>query len=114
MHKRQLIVKVSSLEETLDRCADVWKRSMQGEKFETPIQILSFENTALMMKMLSPKRLELLQGLHALGKVSIRKLTQYLDRDYSNVHHDVKALCKAGLILEDKKTGKYYVPWDSI
>ena len=64
------------------------------------------------MKILSPKRLELLKTLHTLGTISIRQLAKELHRDYSNVHQDVKALNKVGVILESE--GKYYVPWETI
>lgn len=112
MTKKKLIVKVGSLEDSLNKFKSVWKRAEKGEKFSTPIEILSFENAPALMKMLSPKRLELLQVLHLLGLTSIRQLAKELDRDYSNVHQDVKALNKIGVILEED--GKYYAPWETI
>src|ERR1700733_249368 len=112
MTKKKLIVKVGSLEESLAKFKNVWERAEKGEKFSTPVEVLSFENASTLMKTLSPKRLELLQMLHALGTVSIRQLAKELHRDYSNVHQDVKALNQIGVILE--KDGKYYVPWETI
>lgn len=112
MTKKQLIVKVGSLEDSLEKFKNVWKRAEKGEKFSTPIEILSFESAPALMKALSPKRLELLQALHLLGMASIRQLAKELGRDYSNVHQDVKALNQIGVILE--KEGKYYVPWQTI
>lgn len=113
MSKRQVIVKVSSLEESLAKFKDIWARAERGEKLKTPIEIFSFEKATTLMKALSPKRLALLQLLHELGKVSIRQLAKQLDRDYSNVHEDVRVLTQIGMILKDKM-GKYYVPWDTI
>lgn len=113
MTKRQLTVKISTIEESLARFKNAWEQSENGVEFEEPVEILSFENTAALMKTLSPKRLELLKSLHVLGKSSIRKLAAYLERDYSNVHQDVKSLYQTGLILEDD-SGKYYAPWESI
>lgn len=112
MTKKQLIVKISSLEDSLANFKNVWERAEKNEKFAAPIEILSFENASTLMKALSPKRLELLKILHALGTVSIRQLAKELHRDYSNVHQDVKALNQIGVILESK--GKYYVPWETI
>ncbi|HSW68619.1 MAG TPA: HTH domain-containing protein [Gammaproteobacteria bacterium] len=112
MTKKQLIVKVSSLEDSLANFKNVWERAEKGEKFSAPIEILSFENSSTLMKTLSPKRLELLKILHVLGTVSIRLLAKELHRDYSNVHQDVKALHAIGVILESE--GKYYVPWETI
>ena len=111
--QKRLTVKVSSLEESLERFKNVWDRTEQGEKFDTPLQTLSFENSSMLMKTLSPKRLELLQKLHTLGPISIRELSKKLERDYSNVHEDIKLLSQAELVLEDK-SGKYFVPWTSI
>lgn len=114
MAKRQLTVKVSSIEDSLAHLEEVWEHAEQGKKAKAPIEIVSFANATLLIKTLTPKRLELLQQLHALGKSSsIRTLAKKLDRDYSNVHQDVKILYHAGLVLQDK-TGKYSMPWDKI
>jgi predicted transcriptional regulator len=113
MSKRQLTVKVSTFKEAISDFKDTWKRHAQGEKFDTPVETLRFENTLTLMRTLTPKRLELLQRLHSLGNMSIRALAKQLDREYSNVHQDVKALHQVGLILQDS-TGKYSVPWDKI
>ena len=112
MTKKQLIVKVSSLEDSLANFKNVWEQAEKGEQLAAPIEILSFENASTLMKTLSPKRLELLKILHLLGEVSIRQLAKELHRDYSNVHQDVKALNQIGVILE--KEGKYHVPWETI
>lgn len=112
MTKKKLIVKVSSLESSLTKFKSAWERAENGEHVDAPVEVLSFENASTLMKTLSPKRLELLQTLHLLGAVSIRKLAKELNRDYSNVHQDVKALNQIGVVLADE--GKYYVPWETI
>jgi predicted transcriptional regulator len=45
--------------------------------------------------------------------VNIRQLAQTLGRDYKNVHTDVSALEKLGLIEKDEK-GVLTVPYDEI
>jgi predicted transcriptional regulator len=112
MNKR-LTVKVGGLKEALHEFKSTWKRHAQGEKLKTPIETLRFEDSLTLMKTLTPKRLELLQQAHTLGKISIRALAKKLEREYSNVHQDVKALYRVGLMLQDD-SGKYYVPWDKI
>ncbi|MBS0351680.1 MAG: hypothetical protein JSR33_10950, partial [Proteobacteria bacterium] len=47
------------------------------------------------------------------GASSVRALAKELERDYSNVHQDIKILSQAGLLLQDKK-GRYSMPWDKI
>lgn len=113
MSKRQLTVKVSNLKEAISEFKDIWKRHAEGEKFDTSVETLRFENTFTLMKTLTPKRLELLQQLHTLGKMSIRSLAKKLEREYSNVHQDVMVLRHVGLVLQDS-LGKYYMPWDKI
>ena len=113
MKKRKLTVKVSSLDEALVDFKVAWEKAERGGKFTVPTEVIGFENAALLMKTLTPKRLELLQKLHAIGSSSIRALAKKLERDYSNVHQDVEILNKAGLLLKDKK-GHYSMPWDKI
>ncbi len=113
MNKRKLTVKVSSFDEALTDFKIAWGKAEAGEKFAIPIEIIGFENATLLIKTLTPRRLELLQKLHAMGNSSIRALAKKLERDYSNVHQDVEILCKAGLLLKDKK-GRYSMPWEKI
>ncbi len=114
MVKKQLAVKVSSFEETLDHFKQIWDQIEQGEEIiGAPLEIISFESAKLLMKILSPRRLDLLQLLHIRGKSTVRTLAKELARDFDNVQEDVKALHHVGLILQDS-TGKYFMPWDKI
>ncbi len=113
MKKRKLTVKVSSFDEALTSFKNTWEKVEAGEKFAEPIEIVGFENAALLMKTLTPRRLELLQKLHTIGASSVRALAKELARDYSNVHQDIKILSQGGLLLQDKK-GRYSVPWNKI
>ncbi len=113
MSKRQLNIKVSSFKNAVSEVKNIWKRAEQGEKIAEPIETLRFEDTVTLMKTLTPRRLELLQHLHTLGATSIRALAKKLNREYSNVHQDIKILYQVGLVLQDK-TGKYSMPWDKI
>ncbi|MFT3741932.1 MAG: hypothetical protein QM752_04565 [Gammaproteobacteria bacterium] len=113
MRTRKLTVKVGSLDEALENFKTVWEKAEAEEKLTTSIEIVGFENATLLIKTLTPRRLELLQKLHTIGTHSIRALAKALERDYSNVHQDVEILKKAGLLLQDKK-GHYSMPWDAI
>ncbi len=56
------------------------------------------------MKTLSPGRWILLKKLRKKGPMSIRALAKELNRDYKNVHTDVRTLERVGLIeATDKK-----------
>lgn len=113
MKERKLTIKVGTFKQALNEFKTLWKQAEHGKKILAPVETLHFENTIALMKVLTPKRLELLQQLHSLGNISIRALAKKLLREYSNVHKDVKALHHAGLVLQDS-TGKYYLPWDKI
>ncbi len=108
MKKRKLTVKVSSFDEALASFKKVREKAEAGEKLPEPIDLVGFENASLLMKTLTPRRLE-----YAIGASSVRALAKELERDYSNVHQDIKILNQAGLLLQDKK-GHYSMPWDKI
>ena len=75
---------------------DAWHRAERGETFHE--RHLAFENWDTLARVLSNKRMELLGYVRRNHVTSIRALAHALGRDYSNVHADVKALAKAGLL----------------
>lgn len=96
-----------------DDFIQAWKRAEAGLPPQEPINVLQFTDTATLFKYLSPKRFELLQHLKESGQISIRKLASQLERDYKNVHTDVKELIAIGLI-EKNGSNLLVVPWDAI
>jgi len=115
MSKRQIIATVGCLEDMAKEFVDVWHQIESGKTPKgTPIEKIYFEDDRLLFRTLTHKRCELLKHIHEKGKTSIRTLAKELERDYSNVFQDVKALNHVGLILKDEKSGKYYVPWKAI
>lgn len=111
---KKITVKTGSLAEAAKEFIDVWHRVEQGNTPKSPIEKISFQDQRLLFKTLTPRRFEILEYTHERDGISIRSLAKALDRDYSNVHQDVKVLFQLGLMLRDEKTGKYYVPWDVI
>ncbi|MGB6828949.1 MAG: hypothetical protein WBE41_12960 [Terracidiphilus sp.] len=83
-------------EEVSRRAIDAWHRAERGETFHE--RHLAFENWDTLARVLSNKRMELLSYVRRNQVTSIRALAQALGRDYSNVHADVLALTKAGLL----------------
>ena len=75
--------------------------------------MLHFENLEVLLKTLTPGRWSLLKKLHANGPMSIRALANDLDRDYKNVHTDVRRLENIGLIGRTKDD-RIIVPWDIV
>ena len=91
--------------ETMDdvgaRAIAAWHRMGRGE--EVNEKHVSFETWETMVRVLSPKRLELLRHVHRDPAKNIRVLAQALGRNYRRVHEDVEALEAAGLLDRDKE-----------
>lgn len=91
--------------ETMDdvgaRAIAAWHRMGRGE--EVNEKHVSFETWETMVRVLSPKRLELLRHVHRDPARNIRVLALALGRNYRRVHEDVEALEAAGLLDRDKE-----------
>ena len=75
---------------------DAWHRAERGEIFHE--RHLAFESWDTLARVLTGKRMELLGYVRRNNVTSVRALAKALGRDYSNVHADVQALAKAGLL----------------
>jgi predicted transcriptional regulator len=75
---------------------DAWHRAERGETFHE--RHLAFESWDTLARVLTGKRMELLRYVRRNHVASVRALAKALNRDYSNVHADVKALAGAGLL----------------
>jgi predicted transcriptional regulator len=82
------------------RAVLAWNRMQRGEDVNE--KHISFETWETMVRILSPKRLELLRHLHQAPARSIRALALALGRNDRRVHEDVEALEAAGLSDRDK------------
>jgi predicted transcriptional regulator len=74
---------------------------------------ISFETPALLFKIISGKRWELIQNMTGAGPLSIREAARRLGRDVKAVHGDVHALLKAGILIKTK-SGQIEFPFDAI
>ena len=83
-------------EQTSRSFIDAWHRAERGEAFQE--RHLAFESWDALVRVLTGRRVELLRYVRRNKVTSIRALAKALDRDYSNVHADVKALAGAGLL----------------
>jgi len=74
---------------------------------------LNFAQVGDLMAEITRECLRLLAGLRATGPRTVYALAKELERNYSNVHADVKRLLALGLIKrgEDKRV---FVPWTEI
>ena len=89
-----------TLEDFGGRAISAWHLMERGEAVRE--RHVGFSDWETMVRVLSPKRLELLRHLHSNPAKNIRALALALGRDYRRVHEDVAALEAAGLLERDK------------
>ena len=110
---RDFKIEIAGEEESAAELVETWRRAEQGETPPVPIERLYFRDLETVLKVLTPRRLEALKVLHDAGEQSVRALARKLSRDYKNVHRDVQALERVGLI-ERTREGLVSAPWDRI
>ncbi|HLG30747.1 MAG TPA: hypothetical protein VI387_11100 [Candidatus Brocadiales bacterium] len=111
--KREIRVEIKGEQESAKEFVDVYKRAVKGKSPRGAIDRIYFADMETLTRVLSNRRLELLQTLHRYGSLSIRALAKRIDRDYKNVYGDVQVLKRAGLIEIDQ-SGCLLTPWDRI
>ncbi|MHB8455816.1 MAG: HVO_A0114 family putative DNA-binding protein [Acidiferrobacterales bacterium] len=101
---RTVSLEVCSREETSRRVMHAFQGKPQGT-------IFSFATPALLLKVLTQKRWELLASLASAGPVTIREAARRIERDVKAVLGDVHALLNAG-VLQKNEGGKIIFPFD--
>lgn len=104
---KTVTIEVRSLKKSLDDFKQVWKTG----KASAPR--ISFESPALLFKVLTGKRWELLSALTGAGPVTIREAARRVSRDVKAVHGDVHALLNVG-ILSRTDDGRIVFPFDAV
>jgi predicted transcriptional regulator len=99
-------LEVSSREEANHRFLRAFEGEPQGE-------IISFETPALLFKVLTQKRWELLSMMTGAGPITLREAARRVERDVKAVHGDVHALLNAG-ILQKTADGRIVFPFDAV
>ena len=74
---------------------------------------LNFAQAGDLVAEITRERLRLLASLRASGALSVNALAKQLERNYSNVHADVKRLLALGLVERDAQK-RVFVPWSEI
>ncbi|HYL89825.1 MAG TPA: MarR family transcriptional regulator [Burkholderiales bacterium] len=109
---RTVELRLGDARDALDRFEAAWNRRAEGRKLDR-LRVLSLEDLPLLARTLTPARWELLDRLRESGPASIYQLAKLLGRDYKNVHTDVSALARVGLI-EKQGDSRIAVSWDVI
>jgi predicted transcriptional regulator len=103
---RTVTLEVTSREEANARFLRATEGKPQGE-------FISFETPALLFKVLTQKRWELLSAMTGAGPMSLREAARSAGRDVKAVHGDVHALLRVG-ILQKTEDGKIVFPFDAV
>jgi predicted transcriptional regulator len=103
---RTVTLEVSSREEANRRLLRAVDGQPQGA-------FISFETPALLFKVLTQKRWELLSVLTGAGPVTLREAARRVERDVKAVHGDVHTLLDAGL-LQKTGEGRILFPFDAV
>lgn len=103
---RTVTLDVSSRESMNKRFLRAFEGEQQGD-------IISFETPALLFKLLSGKRWEVLNIMTGSGSMTIRELARRLGRDVKAVHGDVHALLNSGILQKDD-TGQILFPYNDL
>jgi len=110
--KKNIRIEIKDEKKSAGEFVHAWHRAEKGEPPEEPVSRIYFQDLETLLKILTPRRLELLKFLHDKGNMSIRALAAALKRDYKNVYQDVKLLVTIGLIVTSKNV--LSVPWERI
>lgn len=103
---RTVKLEVSSRGKISQRFLRALKGASQGA-------VISFESPALLFKVLSGKRWDLLKVMTGAGPLTIREAARRMERDVKAVHGDVHALLNAGL-LQKTHDGLIVFPFDAV
>lgn len=99
-------LEISSRETTNHR----FRRALEGEPQGA---FISFDSPALLFKVLSGKRWELLAAMTGEEPMSLREVARRVGRDVKAVHRDVHALLDAGLLRKTEQ-GRLVFPFDAV
>ena len=112
MDERDFIIEIRSKSDFLSEVRSDLGRIAAGTKEEEPVERVSFESIDAANRLLTPKRLELLQRLHDEGAMNTHELAKQLARDYKNVRQDVLALAEIGLVIKEGR--QLTAPWRKV
>lgn len=114
-HPDVLRVTVETFDNMRDEALDAADAVVEGE---SPPAVVSFATMGKLRKILTDRRVELLQKLVDTDGAaeSISALAEDLDRDYRTVHDDVTLLADYGLmfIVEEGQSKRPYLPYKRI
>ena len=114
--EKRKIIKVFLTKEEADRAFGELIRRAFAKKLEKPVVDETFISIDELVRILTPRRMELLTKIQELKPNSITELAQKIGRDFKNVYNDLKALAVVGLVeFEGEGRNKRpYLPYEKV
>ncbi|MDY6775024.1 transcriptional regulator [Halorutilales archaeon Cl-col2-1] len=114
MTEKTLKIQTQTWEDAKEKALEKARKFDDGEEV-TETSIIFVEPSDV-QRLLTPKRLELIQTLMTVDVGSIRELAEVLGRNPSEVHDDVHTLEEYGVVelREEGRAKKPVVPYDDI
>ena len=116
MKGREKIIRIFLTKEEADRAFGKLIRRAFNRELKEPVVNETFVSIEELVKIFTPRRMELLAMIHELNPKSIKELAEKTGRDFKNVYNDLKALSAVGLVefKEEGKNRKPYIPYERI
>ena len=103
--KKEFVIQIQSVKDSLRDFAKVYKKLERGEKIN-PVEKLTFTNINDFRKFITGKRLELLKTIKQKNPNSIQQLAKMLNRDYKSINIDLQILQKMDLVSKKRENNK--------
>ncbi|MEO2065164.1 MAG: hypothetical protein ABGX17_01530 [Desulfurobacteriaceae bacterium] len=114
--KKEKIIRVFFTKEEADRAFGELIRKAFSKRLEKPVIDETFISIDELVRIFTPRRIELLARIQELNPNSITELAEKIGRDFKNVYNDLKALAVVGLVeFEGKGRNKRpYLPYERV
>jgi predicted transcriptional regulator len=113
---REKVIRVFLTKEEADRAFGELVRKAFAKELKNPVIDETFISIEELVRIFTPRRMELLAKIQELKPNSITELAQKLERDFKNVYNDLKALATVGLVdfKGEGRNKKPYLPYERV
>jgi len=103
--KKEFVIQVKDLKDSLGDFAETYKKLKSGEKIK-PVEKLTFVDVSVFRKFMTKRRIELLRTIKKSKPESIQELGRLTKRDYKSINTDLGILSKVDLVTMKKTDHK--------
>lgn len=117
MSQNTLVVTVGTLEEIMDRTEDAMEAALESDlPEEAPPSQVTFEDPDELMRVFSPRAIELLRTIAQEEPASMRAAARLVDRDIKDVSRNLNQLEQFGVVEfeQEGRSKRPVVPFDDI